>query len=390
MKKFRIQSFVLILLAFVLGFSEFIIVGILDDIAQQFSVDISVVGYLVTIFALVYAVSTPIVTSLIKSSLYRALLLLMGIFTFGNLLTALAPTYSVLVISRVVTAIVSGAAISLAMTFATVIAPLERRAWLVSWIFSGFSIASVFGVPLGTWISTTFGWRETFYTITAFSVLTFILVIKFLPRDLEQAKSSGIRDQFVIFKDPRILLSVAVAMFSLAGVYVFYTYLRPILSQTLNYAPSMITLMLTIYGIMSLFSNQYSGKIADNRGLKAMPTVYVIELLALGAMPLLLDSKIMGTIDVMLVGALMYLINSPVQLHILGVAEHDYPQAMVLASSLNSIFANFGISLGSAVGGIVVSNLGIQSVGFGGAIFTLITLIAVIMLNKTNDKYISE
>lgn len=194
MRKFRIQSFVLILLAFVLGFSEFIIVGILDDIAQQFSVDISVVGYLVTIFALVYAVSTPIVTSLIKSNLYRALLLLLGIFTFGNLLTAVSPTYSVLVISRVVTAIVSGAAISLAMTFATVIAPLERRAWLVSWIFSGFSIASVFGVPLGTWISTTFGWRETFYTITAFSVLTFILVIRFLPRDLEQAKSSGIRD----------------------------------------------------------------------------------------------------------------------------------------------------------------------------------------------------
>lgn len=140
MKKFRIQSFVLILLAFVLGFSEFIIVGILDDIASQFSVNIAVVGYLVTIFALVYAVSTPIITSLIKSNLYRALLLLLEIFTLGNLLTAVAPNYSVLVISRVVTAIVSGAAISLAMTFATAIAPLERRAWLISWIFSGFSL----------------------------------------------------------------------------------------------------------------------------------------------------------------------------------------------------------------------------------------------------------
>jgi len=112
LKKFRIQSFVLILLAFVLGFSEFIIVGILDDIASQFSVNIAVVGYLVTIFALVYAVSTPIITSLIKSNLYRALLLLLEIFTLGNLLTAVAPNYSVLVISRVVTAIVSGAAIS--------------------------------------------------------------------------------------------------------------------------------------------------------------------------------------------------------------------------------------------------------------------------------------
>lgn len=387
MKKFRIQSFVLILLAFVLGFSEFIIVGILDDIASQFSVNIAVVGYLVTIFALVYAVSTPIITSLIKSNLYRALLLLLEIFTLGNLLTAVAPNYSVLVISRVVTAIVSGAAISLAMTFATAIAPLERRAWLISWIFSGFSIASVFGVPLGTWISTTFGWRDTFYTITTFSVITFLLVIKYLPHDLEQQKASGIGAQFVIFKDPRILLSVVVAMFSLAGVYVFYTYLRPILSQTLGYSPSMITLMLTLYGIMSLFSNQYSGKIADNHGLKAMPTVYVVELLALVLMPLLLKGKFIGTVDVMLVGALMYLINSPVQLHILSVAEQDYPRSMVLASSLNSIFANFGISLGSAIGGVVVSNFGIQNVGVGGAFFTMITLIAVIMLNRTNQKY---
>lgn len=218
-------------------------------------------------------------------------------------------------------------------------------------------------------------------------MITFLLVIKYLPHDLEQQKASGIGAQFVIFKDPRILLSVVVAMFSLAGVYVFYTYLRPILSQTLGYSPSMITLMLTLYGIMSLFSNQYSGKIADNHGLKAMLTVYVVELLALVLMPLLLKGKFIGTVDVMLVGALMYLINSPVQLHILSVAEQDYPRSMVLASSLNSIFANFGISLGSAIGGVVVSNFGIQNVGVGGAFFIMITLIAVIMLNRTNQKY---
>ena len=382
MKKFKQQSFVLILLAFVLGFSEFIIVGILDDIAQQFSVKISVVGYLVTIFVLVYALSTPVVTSLLKKNLYRALLVLMGIFTLGNLMTALAPNYTVLVISRIVTALVSGTAISLAMTFSTAIAPLERRAWLVSWIFSGFSIASVFGVPLGTWVSTTFGWRYTFYTITAVSVLTMLLVVKELPHDLEQPQTKGIGGQFVIFKDPRILLSVAVAMFSLAGVYVFYTYLRPILSHTLNYAPSLITVMLTVYGLMSLFSNQYSGRIADHRGLRAMPVVYLLEILALGLMPLFLHSKLVGTVDVMLVGALMYLINSPIQLHILGLAEREYPQSLVLASSLNSIFANFGISLGSAVGGLVVTNFGIQNVGLGGAVFAALTLVCVLWLNR--------
>ncbi len=390
MKTFRIQSFVLILLAFVLGFSEFIIVGILDDIARQFSVGISVVGYLVTIFALVYAISTPIVTMLIKDNLYRALLLLLFIFTFANLLTALAPSYAVLVLSRVITALVSGAAISLAMTFATAIAPLERRAWLISWIFSGFSIASVFGVPLGTWISTTFDWRYTFATITAFSLLTILLVIRYLPRDISQQKSGGLSNQFIIFKDPRIFLSVLVATFSLAGVYVFYTYLRPILSQALHYAPSMITALLTIYGLMSLLSNQYSGRIADNGGLKVMPRAYIIELLALVLMPLLLRSKVVGTVDVMLVGALMYLINSPIQLHILNVAEKDYPQSMVLASSLNSIFSNFGISLGSAIGGITVSQFGIQNVGLGGAAFTALTLFLLMVLNRQNETYRHE
>ncbi len=390
MKTFRIQSFVLILLAFVLGFSEFIIVGILDDIARQFSVGISVVGYLVTIFALVYAISTPIVTMLIKDNLYRALLLLLFIFTFANLLTALAPSYAVLVLSRVITALVSGAAISLAMTFATAIAPLERRAWLISWIFSGFSIASVFGVPLGTWISTTFDWRYTFATITAFSLLTILLVIRYLPRDISQQKSGGLSNQFIIFKDPRIFLSVLVATFSLAGVYVFYTYFRPILSQALHYAPSMITALLTIYGLMSLLSNQYSGGIADNGGLKVMPRAYIIELHALVLMPLLLRSKVVGTVDVMLVGALMYLINSPIQLHILNVAEKDYPQSMVLASSLNSIFSNFGISLGSAIGGITVSQFGIQNVGLGGAAFTALTLFLLMVLNRQNETYRHE
>ena len=148
MKEFKIQSFVLILISFILGFSEFIIIGILDDLAKEFSVSVATTGYLVTIFALVYAVSTPIITSTLKNNLYHAMVVLALIFAFGNALTIFAPNYTVLVISRVIVAIVSGSLVSLSITFATVIAPMPKRAWLVSWIFSGFSVASVFGVPL--------------------------------------------------------------------------------------------------------------------------------------------------------------------------------------------------------------------------------------------------
>lgn len=384
MKEFRIQSFVLILISFVLGFSEFIIIGILDDLAKEFSVNVATVGYLVTIFAMVYAISTPIITSTLKHNLYHAMLVLAIIFTFGNALTIFAPNYAVLVISRIIVAIVSGALVSLSLTFATVIAPIQKRAWLVSWIFSGFSVASVFGIPLGTWISTTFGWRITFITITIFSLLTIFLIIKTLPHNLVQQKQGNILQQFIIFKDPRIYLGVVLQTCSLAGIYVFYTYLRPIFSKSLNFDPSLITILLTVYGVMSLISNQASGKIADYKGLKSMPTLYAIEFVLLGVMPLLLANTWLGTINIMLVGAFMYLINSPLQLHIMGVAERDYPQSLVLASSLNSIFSNLGISLGSAAGGLVVANLGLNSVGLGGSVFIAFALIATIMLNKVN------
>lgn len=306
------------------------------------------------------------------------------IFTFGNALTIFAPNYTILVISRIIVAIVSGSLVSLSMTFATVIAPMPKRAWLVSWIFSGLSVASVFGVPLGTWISTTLGWRFTFITITLLSIITVFLIIKTLPHNLMQEKQGHILQQFVIFKDPRIYLSVFIQTCSLAGVYVFYTYLRPIFSKTLSFNPGVITLLLTIFGVMSLISNQASGRIANNKGLLSMPLLYIIEFIVLITMPLWLQNTWLGTVDIMLVGILMYLVNSPLQLHIMGVAENDYPQSLVLASSINSIFSNLGISLGSAAGGLVVSNFGLNNVGIGGAAFTAFALISTVMLDKVN------
>lgn len=393
MQKFKTQSLILILISFILGFSEFIIVGILEDIAHAFTVDVSTTGYLVTIFALVYAFSTPVVTTLIgQRRLQNVLLLLMGIFTIGNLVTAIAPTYAVLTISRIVVAIVSGAGISVVMAFGTYLAPLEKRAWLVAWLYSGFSIASVFGVPLGTWLSTQFGWRSAFYLITGISFVVLFLIKASLPSDFHQAatESNRFSDQLAIFKNRRIQLSALITMFSLAGIYAVYTYLRPIFSTELGITPSMITLAFTAYGFMSLLSNQLSGKIAERRGLLTMPKIYAFEIFLLAFLPLLLNIRLLGFLDLMLLGLTMYLINSPIQLHILGIAEEEYPQSMVLASSLNSIFSNFGIAIGSAAGSLIVKNVGMHNLGPGGAIFTVITLILMIALNRKNVRLSSE
>ncbi|MCI1890585.1 MAG: MFS transporter [Schleiferilactobacillus harbinensis] len=392
MTTFKFRSYVLILLAFVLGCSEFIIVGVLDDIASQLHVGVSTVGLLVTIFALVYAVSTPFVNALVRQHrFYNFILILMAIFIFGNILTAFSSTYLVLVIARVVTAIVSGPLISIALTFANEIAPMDKKAWLVSWIFSGFSIASVFGVPIGTWISTLAGWRMSFVAITVVSVLTFILMLLSLPKDLRQhakkSQSGNKQGSLALFKDRRIQLGALLPMLTLAGVYVVYTYLRPILSQQLNFSPSAVTIILFVYGFMSLISNQLSGRLANHNGLAKMPKVFTIEGVILLLLPFALFNRITGLLVLMALGVCMYLHNSPVQMHFLAVAEADYPQSMVMASSLNSIFANFGIALGSATGGLVVDHFGLAATGFGGAIYLAITLVVVIWLNRINQQH---
>ncbi|EOT30533.1 MFS transporter [Enterococcus saccharolyticus] len=345
MQKFKVQSIILISIAFILGFSEFIIVGILEDLSAAFSVEMSTVGYLVTMFALIYAFSTPVITTLIgPRRLQNVLLLLMGIFTIGNLATALAPNYVILASSRIVVAIVSGAAISVAMAFGTHLAPREKRAWLIAWLYSGFSVASVFGVPLGTWLSAQFGWRSAFYFITFLSLMILFLIKVSLPADFRQPSSGSnrLKAQLAIFKHRQIQLSVLITMFSLAGVYVVYTYLRPIFSTELRINTSWITIAFIVYGFMSLLSNQFSGKIAEQRGLITMPKIYVFQAGLLLLLPLLLNIRVLGLIDIMLLGLTMYLINSPIQLFVLGIAEKEFPQSLVLASSLNSIFANFG------------------------------------------------
>ena len=384
MKKFKIQSLILVLIAFTLGFSEFLIVGILDDLSAQFNVSVATVGYLVTIFALVYAVSTPFITLLIgKYNLFWGLLSLMGVFTFGNILSFVSTSFSLFAVSRVVTALVSGVAISIALSFAGHIAPLSKRGWLVSWVFAGFSIASVLGVPLGTWISTNLGWRISFLTIILISLVTMALILASLPRDFKQ-QSSSILGQLALLKDRRIQVGMFLPMFNLASIYVFYTYLRPILTTQLHFSTGVLTILLFVFGITNIIGNRMSGKLTEGPGLSVMPKVYLAQFVLLLIMPLVFMSSWLGVILLMLLITSMALLGSPIQIQFLQVAENDYPQSIVLASSLNSIFSSFGIALGSATGGALVSTVGMQSVGPGGAVYAVVSLALVVWLNRLN------
>lgn len=382
MSKYRVQAIIFVLVAFMLGCNEFIVVGILSDMAKSFGAPVATMGYLVTIFATTYAICTPFVTILTsKFSRYKTLLTLIVIFLIGNTLSGFATSFITMMLARMLTATVAGAIISLIMTFASAIAPRNKRASLVSWIFAGFSIASVFGVPLGTTISMTYGWRYTFFVISVITIITFVLLIFILPRNLEQV-SSSVAGQLTLLKDRRIYIAVFLVLFTSAAMYGYYTYIRPLLTTALGFSTTSLNWLLFIIGIMSIISNRLSGMLAEHRGLQVMPRFYVADIVLLMLLPMALASKPAGLAILLVLTLIITILNSPIQIHFLNLAEREYPQSIVLASSLNSIFFNFGISLGSATSSLMMANVGLKWISVGAAVFALISLVLAILLNR--------
>lgn len=387
MHKYRLQAAVFVLVAFMLGCNEFMVVGILSDIARQFGVSIATVGYLVTVFATVYAISTPIITVYTsRFNRFKTLMVLMAIFLVGNTFSGLAPNYVALVVARVITAAVAGSIISLIMTFASTIAPRHKRAGLVSWIYSGFSIAAVIGVPIGTTISTSYGWRYTFISISVITIITYGLLFWLLPHKVDQVKSTMLK-QLTLVKDSRIYISVALVLFSAATLYAYYTYIRPLLTTTLGFGVHNLNWLLFLIGIMNIIGNQLSGRLADHDGLKQIPKVYVGIVLLLLVMPISMNQKWVGLAILMVLGTANTLLSAPMQIHFLSVAERDYPQSLVLASSLSSIFFNFGISLGSATASSLVDVIGVGQLALSAAAYALVTLALAVILNRVIKRH---
>lgn len=373
---FNLPVTILIFASFMLGMSEFVVVGILPDIASGLKVSEVTVGNLVAIFAFVYAPCTPLGSALsARFPRFLTYLTLMGVFLVGNILCAFAPNYPVLLIARLLIASVSGTLVAISMTFAPDVTTDKYRTKFIAWVFSGFSIASVVGVPAGTWVANTFGWRVTFALV---SVLTAVLMASMavsLPRNSHPAKIGFLR-QFRLFFDRRIQFGVADVVFGAAASYVFYTYLSPIMRDEIGVPERYISVGLVVYGCACLWSNLYGGKLADRgRGVEPLTHIRPIYCVQAVCLCLLAFASLVpagGALLLVALGMLMYLQNSASQVLYMDVAYQSHPGSVNLAASLNSMSFNIGIAIGSAVGGLVNDLLGLTWLGPVGAIFALL------------------
>ena len=375
---FNLPVTILIFASFMLGMSEFVVVGILPDIASGLKVSEVTVGNLVAIFAFVYAPCTPLGSALsARFPRFLTYLTLMGVFLVGNILCAFAPNYPVLLIARLLIASVSGTLVAISMTFAPDVTTDKYRTKFIAWVFSGFSIASVVGVPAGTWVANTFGWRVTFALV---SVLTAVLMASMavsLPRNSHPAKIGFLR-QFRLFFDRRIQLGVADVVFGAAASYVFYTYLSPIMRDEIGVPERYISVGLVVYGCACLWSNLYGGKLADRgRGVEPLThirPIYCVQAVCLCLLAFASLVPVAGALLLVALGMFMYLQNASSQVLYMDVAYQSHPGSVNLAASLNSMSFNIGIAIGSAVGGLVNDLLGLTWLGPVGAIFALLAV----------------
>ena len=381
---FNLPVIVLISLSFMLGMSEFIVVGILPDIAAGLKVSEVTVGNLVSLFAFVYAPVTPLGSALsARFPRFATHLTLVGVFLIGNVLCAFAPNYGVLVVARILIALVSGTLVAIAMTYAPDVTTEQYRTKFIAWVFSGFSIASVVGVPVGTWVANTFGWRWTFHLVNVLTVALIVLMVMVLPRNSRIVKI-GFLPQFRLFFDRRIQLGVLAVVFGAAATYVFYTYLTPIMRDEVHVPEQYLSVGLVIFGAACLWSNLYGGKLADRgRGVEPLThirPIYCAHAVLMASLIVTHWVPVYGALLLVVLGMFMYLQNSASQVLYMDVASQSHPGSLNLAASLNSMSFNIGIALGSAVGGVVNGHFGLMWLGPVGALFLVCAIAITTML----------
>ncbi|AKP68472.1 MFS transporter [Companilactobacillus ginsenosidimutans] len=371
-----------------LGCNEFMVVGILSNIAQSYHVTLSSIGILVTVFALVYAISTPVLTTMTSHWNRRKLLLvLIAIFFVSNTMTAMAPTLGWLFAARIMTALVAGTIITLVNLFASIVTPMDKRPMVMAWVGAGFSIASVVGVPIGSAIAAWISWHASFWMVSGLTLVVFAMLVWLLPDEKPEVTGS-IVEQLSLLKDHKVLLGIGITIAVMAVQYTFYTYIRSIITSVLGYNITTLNWLLLMLGVMSIIGNQIAGMVAKNNGFKKLPYVFSLLIIFCLLLGVALKSSILGIVVLAILCTLVIIYGTTIQLGFMDEALKNYPQSLALATSLISIFANVGISLGSLSASTTVRFLSLNSVGYIAAIYAVVALLLSLKLRqKTKNDF---
>jgi DHA1 family inner membrane transport protein len=363
----RIPLIALAVSAFCIGTSEFIIMGLLPNLAASFDVSIPKAGLLVTGYALSVTIGSPFVAvATARLERRRALFLLMMLFTAGNMACALAPTYGLLFAARVLTALCHGAFFGIGSIVAANLVPRMQRAQAIALMFSGLTLANVLGVPAGTALGQAFGWRASFWAIVPVGLLAAASLRWLVP---QQAAGDGrLLQEFRILRKPQVLLVLAMSALCSASLFCVFTYITPTLETVTGISPHGVTVVLLVFGVGITAGNMAGGKLGDWRQMPAI----------IGTLCVLFQTErfvVPAVLVILLWGFVQFSIGIPLQTRIVDLA-HAAPN---LASTLNQGAFNLGNALGASLGGLILTaGYGYRELPWGSAAVTVAAILLAV------------
>lgn len=359
----------LALSAFAIGTTEFISVGLLPMIAADLGISVTTAGLTVSLYALGVMVGAPVLTSVTSNMPRKSLLLwIMVVFIIGNLIAATSSTVTILLAARVVSALAHGVFMAIGATIAADLVPENKRASAIAMMFTGLTVATVTGVPFGTFLGQQFGWRFAFMAIVVIGIIAFIGNGLLVPSNLKKAARTTFRDQVKLVTNGRLLLVFAITALGYGGTFVVFTYLSPLLQEVTGFKAGTVTIILLGYGIAIAVGNTIGGKLANRNPIQALFYMFLIQSVILLVLAFTAPFKIAGLITILLMGLFAFMNVPGLQVYAVMLAERYVPSAVDTASAINIAAFNAGIAIGAVIGGMVADSIGLIHTSWVGAI----------------------
>ncbi|MDR6758052.1 multidrug resistance protein [Mycoplana sp. BE70] len=379
--------FALTVAAYAIGTTEFVIVGLLPTVATDLNITLPLAGLIVSVYALGVTFGAPLLTALTGKLGRKPLLLgLMALFIAGNAIAALSPSYEMLLVGRVLSAFAHGVFFSVGATIAADLVAPDRRASAIAMMFMGLTVAIVTGVPLGTFIGQTFGWRATFWAVAALGLVAFAAIALLLPANLKREKPAGLMEQVRVLGSGRLLIVFAMTALGYGGTFVTFTFLSPLLQEITGLSEGTVSLVLVLYGAAIAFGNIVGGKVADRDPVKALVVLFALQAAVLVILTFTAPVPVFALVTLAALGFLSFANVPGLQLYVVNMAKRHRPAAIDVASALNIAAFNLGIAAGAWIGGLVVdSPLGLGATPWIGAILVAAAL-ALTLLSGALDR----
>ena len=370
----------LTLVGFSLGCSEFVVIGVEPELASYYDVSLAQVGSLISVFSVTYAILTPVLA--IATGRFRRFSLLIAyslVFILGNVAAMLATSFGVLLASRVLLGACSGTLLSVGVTCIPELVGRKRTSMTISIVYASFAVAMVIMTSTGRLIASLFDWRLAFYGATVLAVVSCAALIAVFPRTGATDEPATVSEQFGLLMEKNVLAGIAIFVFGVGAVYVFYGYVTPYLEDIIGLDSVTASAVLMAYGVFAFASNLLSGMIDSRFGMRALVFTFPVLALVLVALFLVGSALPWSLVAIMLVATMMYFVSVPCISMFMGTATARHPKALTLASSIEPASFNVGIAFGTAVGGMVVSGPGMRYVGLVGAAFALLACALVVL-----------